>query len=34
MVPLESELRGLESDIADLIARYQAQEITRHGQRS
>ena len=28
MVPLESELRGLETDIADLIARYQAQEIT------
>jgi outer membrane protein len=28
MVPLESELRGLETDIADLIARYQAQQIT------
>ncbi len=28
MVPFESELRGLETDIADLIARYQAQEIT------
>ena len=28
MVPFESELRGLETDIADLIARYQAQQIT------
>ena len=28
MVPLESELRGLETDIADLMARYQAQQIT------
>ena len=28
MVPFQSELRGLEEDIADLIARYQAQQIT------
>ena len=28
MVPFESELRGLETDIANLIARYQAQQIT------
>ncbi len=28
MVPFESELQGLESDIADLISRYQAQQIT------
>ena len=28
MVPLESELQGLESDIANLISQYQAQEIT------
>ena len=28
MVPFQSELRGLEEDIANLIARYQAQQIT------
>ena len=28
MVPFESELRGLETDIADLIGVYQAQQIT------
>lgn len=28
MVPFESELKGLESDIADLISQYQAQQIT------
>ncbi len=28
MVPFESELQALESDIADLIGRYQAQQIT------
>ena len=28
MVPFESELRSLETDIADLISRYQAQQIT------
>ncbi len=28
MVPFESELQALETEIADLIARYQAQQIT------
>ena len=28
MVPFENELRGLETDIADLISRYQAQQVT------
>jgi outer membrane protein len=28
MVPFESELQGLETDIANLISQYQAQQIT------
>ncbi len=28
MVPFENELRGLEAEIADLMSRYQAQQVT------